>query len=71
MTGIPAIDVIRAMAKTNTKTEVALFFGWPTATCLTGWLSVRGHEVEFKKHKPTPPRGKGFLPIELRPESPR
>jgi DNA-binding XRE family transcriptional regulator len=64
-TGIPAIDVIREMALYSTKTEVASFFGWRDATCVTSWLSLRGYEVEFKKHKPIPPKRNGWGAIDL------
>jgi hypothetical protein len=65
ITGIPAIDVIREMAPYSTKTEVASFFGWRDATCVTSWLSLRGYEVEFKKHKPVPPRHNPWRSIDL------
>jgi hypothetical protein len=64
-TGIPAIDVIREMAPYRTKTEVARFFGWRDATCVKSWLSLRGYEVEFKKHKPVPPRNNPWRATEL------
>lgn len=59
-TGIPAIDVIREMAPTHTKTQVAKFFGWRDSSLLASWLLFRGHKVEFKKHKPVPPKRKGW-----------
>lgn len=62
-TGIPAIDVIREMAPTHTKTQVAKFFGWRDSSLLSSWLLFRGYSVEFKKHIPIPPKRKGWRDI--------
>jgi len=65
-TGIEAIDVIREMAPTHTKTEVCKIFGWKNTDALTGWLKRRGYSVEFKKVKPVPPRTKsGWADLNL------
>lgn len=64
-TGIPAIDVIREMARKNTKTEVAHFFGWRGADGLSSWLKLRGFIVEFKRHIPKPPKRKGWGDIAI------
>lgn len=65
-TGIPAIDVIRQMAPRSTKTEVAHFFGWRDSTSLMSWLSLRGYDVEFKRHIPKPPKKNGWGSIDIR-----
>lgn len=65
-TGIDAIDVIREMAPTHTKTAVAKFFGWKDSRSISSWLELRGYEVQFKKYIPIPPKGRGWAPIELR-----
>jgi len=64
-TGIEAISVIMDMAKTHTKTEVAVFFGWKYSRDLSSWMDARGYSVEFKKHKPIPPKRKGWGSIDL------
>lgn len=64
-TGIDAIDIIRQMAPTHTKTEVAAVFGWSNATSMTSWMKVRGYEVDFKKHKPVPPKNRAFGSIDF------
>lgn len=64
-TGIPAIDKIRELAPSMTKTDVAKIIGWKDGTCITGWLKARGYEVKFKKHMPIPPKRKGWGDINL------
>jgi hypothetical protein len=64
-TGTLAIDAIRAHAKLYTATEVANYIGWASVTSMRSWMKLRGYEVEFKKHKPIPPRRKGWGAIDL------
>lgn len=64
-TGIDAIDVIRQMAPNHTKTEVAAVLGWKDANGMTSWMKVRGYELDFKKHKPVPPRNRAFGSIDF------
>lgn len=59
-TGIAAIDKIRELAPTMTKTEVARFIGWKDGSSIDGWMRARGYDVKFKKHMPIPPKRKGW-----------
>lgn len=64
-TGINAIDAIRERAPTCIATEVANYIGWASVSSMRSWLKLRGYEVEFKKHKPIPPRRKAWGSIDL------
>lgn len=63
--GVAAIDVMRNLADDFTATEVAKHIGWSSVTSMRSWMKLRGYELEFKKHKPVPPRRNGWGSIDL------